>query len=488
MPAIKPKKQKSAKIEETREVLYPDLVVKHCYKGATGPDAMEPLDEQGMIKLLKYEKESEWAARMKLENPGLEGEPTFASQVPPIEPIGEDVEGDLFVAWNNLVNRPFDKETALKYGQDQLKLQWAGPTAFPGETVNGETMIISRTGQVRSAQHRGIGYIFACQMYRKDPVRWTKFNPKAPVFESLIVFGTSDNDKIVQTIDNVKPHTEADLFFTSPIFAGKSRAEKLELSRYMARAVDLLWLRTGASGNGDKNYKSHSEVSAFVDAHPKLLECVRHVYEENNAEKGRPISLLKLSAGQIAALMYLMASSGSDGDKYRKAKPGSRSEKGLNWDNWDRASEFVVMLANQGTEDAINKALTRLIDEEEGTGGRTNEKFLVLHKAWQVFSQGKEPSEDEIMLMNTDYTKDDETGKFHLTELSNFGGIDLGDKAPKMKKEEEVDPEEAKRAARKLKAEGLAAKLKGLRQPKIKKGDEDGAAEATPETVAEAAE
>ncbi len=484
MPAISKKKKPQI---EASEILYPTLVVKHAYAGATGPDAMGPLDEAAMTKLLKYQTEAEWAAMMKEKDPSIQGEPTFASAVPPIDPIGEDVEGNLFVCWNNLVNRPFDRETALKYAQDILKGQWAGPTAFPGETVNGETMIVSRTGQVRSAQHRGIGYKFACQMYRKDPLRWNKFNAKAPVFESLIVFGTSDDDRIVQTIDNVRPHTETDLFFTSPLFAGKGRQEKLELSRYLSRAVDLLWVRTGAAGNGDKNYKSHSEVKAFLDAHPKLIDCVKHVFEENSGEKGRPISLLKLSAGQIAALMYLMGSSASDPVKYRKAKPGSRSEKGLDWSMWDKASEFVVMLANQGTEDAICKALTRLVDDEEGTGGRLNEKFAVLGKAWQVFSQGKEPTEDECRPMNSDYTKDEKTGQYHLTELSNFGGIDLGDKAPKVNKEEEVDPEEAKKAARKIKAEGLAAKLKSLRQPKVKAGSEEAKADANGEMPEEAA-
>jgi hypothetical protein len=248
-------------------------VVKRSFPSQTGPSSILPwkssrLTGEGMTfgpitvakgkEILLWEAEKEYAARVKASNPAYKDvEITFPKEFPA---HFRDEEGNLVRCWNNCKNRWFDEPRARLYAQEILQRNWAGPSTFPGETVNGETIVIGRTGIVLSGQHRLIGLVLAFQMWLgKNKLHWQKYWQEEPFLESLIVTGVSEHPCIVRTLDNVKSRTLADTLYTSEVFDGLTLPEangetqrtlrpkeRMELARMLDSAVDLLWKRTGA--------------------------------------------------------------------------------------------------------------------------------------------------------------------------------------------------------------------------------------------------
>ena len=67
-------------------------------------------------------------------------------------------------------------------------------------TVNGETIIVTRYADVDSGQHRGIGFLFACQIWEKGDI-WNgidprKLWPEMPTMECIIVYGVSSSPRV----------------------------------------------------------------------------------------------------------------------------------------------------------------------------------------------------------------------------------------------------------------------------------------------------
>ncbi len=454
-------------VEEIRDILYPDIQVKCFWEGS----ADGAMSYDIMKAILGWESEPEYTARMLQEQPGLKPEQAmFTKELWDDSNNFRNIAGHKVVCWNNDHNRPFDESTAKRYSQEVLTRNWAGPTTFPGETVNGETLIVSRTGRVESGQHRGIGYMWAVETWRKQQMKWIPNWPDEPVFETIVVFGVSENPKVIRTLDNVRPRTSTDVIYTSGIFDRKadgtqtSSVEKKECSRMLAKAIDFLWQRTGAGGEAGqtKIYQTHAEALGFEERHPKLLDCVKHIFEENAS---RALSKLRISPGICAGMLYLMGSSSTDAETNAKYfSMEHRDESVLDWENWDRATEFWVTLASgAGEAIPITTALKSLVDED-GADGRMIEKVAILTKAWQMFSQ-HEPIEFATPPLK--YTIRD--GRTVLDEgpECSLGGIDIGLEKAKAAAEHVPTPEEleeAKKANRKAAAEELTSKLQGMRK------------------------
>ena len=191
----------------------------------------------------------------------------------------------------------------------------------------------------------------------------------------------------------------------------------------LGRAVDLLWKRTCAGQDTFKRKRAQEEFTDFINRHSRLLECIRHLFEQNNE---RVISCLKLSPGQCSALMYLMASSSSDAERYRNADPPS--EKQLNWDNWDKACKFWMLLANDGQAlQPVRNALAALANEEGESPAlsesRQPQRIAIICKGWARFVQGHVLTEEEVSL---EFASDGD-GHTRLAESPTVGGIDFGD-------------------------------------------------------------
>ncbi len=420
-------------------------------------------------EILGWEDEEEYVARRLREEPKLKPETlTYGSDYAFTDHNGKKVR-----CWNNSRNRPFDEETARRYSVDVLNGRWAGPTSMPGESVNGETIIIDREGEVVSGQHRLIGIVFAWQAWTAQPAKWGKQWPTEPVLEAILVTGVSNSPRVLQTLDNVRPRSLSDVIYTSPVFGKLSDSGRKECSRMHAYAIDLLWKRLGAGQGADgqnaldgKAIQTHGGSMEFEGKHKTIRELVRLTFEAN---KDRAISGLGLSPGQLAACGYLMAASESDPDEYRNANPPS--EKKLDLTRQDDANAFIEELAktDEGKLAPLVEAIRRLIDDDTLTGGRSKEKRALLCKAWTVVSKGKRLKADDWDsggALALDYHPDAH-GVMTLSDVYTFGGADLGDPVKGAATDEApptpADAEEEKAKVRREAAEKAAAILKERR-------------------------
>lgn len=403
---------------ETRPILYPDVTVN----GVPVPTDKMRLSTTLCKKLLGYETEEEYKKRCEQATDVHErakGQAGYGDNYHFFDGAGLKVR-----CWNSQDNRPFDDATADRYAQDALNRQWAGPEAFPGETVNGETVIIGRTGKVLGGNHRMVGCVRAAERWQANPKAYPEWKEE-PFIETLVVFGVSENPIIVRTLDNVRPRTLADTVYTSDVFRRRadgtliSQGQRKELSRMLDAAIDYLWRRTGAGGDNEPGhkYQTHSASFDFLDRHERLKAFVKHLFECN---ADRRITLLQLSAGQCAAACYLMAAGASDVDEYLK----DRAEGRLDFSLQDKAEEFFDALADGGDRSfkVLREALGSLKSIDEGLGGRVSEKMAVLAAGWHRFRQDEEIREEDVTLS---YGKDANDNPV-LLDPPDFGGIDGG--------------------------------------------------------------
>lgn len=439
MPPVK-------KSEAERAVIYPEVLASIC----DGENAITAEKAKG---LLGWETEGQYLERQSAGKKLTEKDKERL--VATFKPLFKDEEGNKVRCWNNSRNRPYGDSWARQLAQDILNRNWAGPTTMPGETVNGETIVISRTGQVESGQHRLIGLVLAYQIWLKQKSYWESKWPTEPIIETIMVYGVSESSKVLQTLDNVKPRTLDDVFYTSELFNDLDSPEKKECSRMLAKAITLLWRRTGAGKNplSHSHYQTHSESKEFVDKHPRILKALVHIFKANNE---RAISGLRLSPGQSAGLLYLMGCSSSDGDAYRNMEV--RDESLLDWGNWKKACDFWTDLVKDKLP-AVRTALGLLVDEDTQTGGRLTEKFAILAKAWGTYLELADVSTMTTEDLQLEYHTNDK-GIMKLINCPDFAGIDTGE--PHSDTTQDPTPEELeqrKAEARKAKADEIAAKV-----------------------------
>jgi len=496
LPTIKQEAQPSAL---HREPTYPKLtIIEYSSTSEDGP--MTPED---MKKLMRWETESEFQARMVAEKGGepqhwLYGEEfhCYNLNVSKAKPRGEKVR-----CWSNTNNRPFDMEWCNEIKDMILRGQYVGPLTVPGETVNGETIRIGRYANMLSGQHQGTALILAYEALmnsrnkdHKDGMYYDPNDPESekypfwkghdyPVIETIVVYGLSEDERVLRSIDYVKPRSVADMLFTMELFRDSTSVDRKELTRMLASGIDLLWTRTGTKG-----YRTHPEIVGFLERHKTLMKFVQHLFVLNRSTSsasdkwlegetevernerleldkklgGRKISKLYLSAGQCAAMCFLMGCSKtpahiSDTD-YRNGKPAP-SEKCLDWSMTDRAKLFWINLASHESFELVREQLRRLkttkADDEDnqGLGGRFTEKLAVIAKAWAVFKDHPESAgdpfhEDDLIppdgALSLSYSDLDEKGnklpkgEVELVDVAEFFGIDVPT-APKKKTKESTN-------------------------------------------------
>lgn len=417
-----------------RKVVYPVYSVEFCVKPerkvAPGMKRRGPLTSDDLKKLLGWETEAAYESRTGSKFPETLDIPIFT-----------DVEGARVVCWNNAKNRPFEREWALARAQDILTGCWR---------FNMENLIISLYGTVLSAQHRGVGLIFADQLWRSKQ-HWKSLLPNPPTIECTIAYGCEETSDVLQTFDNVRTRTESDVIYTSDIFAGLNHFQRAECSRMQAAAIDLLWKRTGAGKNSDSwnRYKTHSTAMDFASRHKRITECVHHIFACNTSRK---LVLLRLSPGQCAAMQYMMAACATDRDVYAN---GSRNESEVDFSSWDDAKEFWKQLGEYNPRvKPLVDGLKMLVDPSESNKGRMIEKISLIALAWNVWRTcGHQLAESDVLTREGGYLhpklvySEDRTT---LLEPESFRGIDEGYKSPK---KESVDEEGVENRKKKVKEE-----------------------------------
>lgn len=327
--------------------------------------------------------------------------------------------------------RPFYLASTKQWIGEILGGHWNGD----GGETNGEAFIVSNTALVIDGKHRLIGLVLAEQEWLKNPDKYPFWSKEAPKIHCFINFGVREDIRSVNTINTGKPRSLADSIFASGLFgtmdASKSKDKRLikNLSRMLDYAVRLMWSRTGASEDAFAPKRTHAESLDFIQRHPKILQCVKHIYEENGKDdklKAYP------SPGYAAALLYLMGSAKTErendaGTGYTQVS--CPTEDLLDWSLWDKAAMFWTDLA-----DATNPKLNYLRSEvaelmdQEGSSFREERTALII-KAWFQYSHD-EPINAKTIGLETVKNPD---GRTSLAETPLCGevfgdvcGIDLG--------------------------------------------------------------
>ena len=479
--STKTSESKVIKVEEVvqvpeREIVYETLTIAE-YSTAGEHEALTAAD---MKELMGWETEKEYQKRKVEEVPGtkeehwLYGDDFHCWSVPDSVQKNLGIKKEKVRCWHNRGNRPFDS-AGVRWAEEIMDMilhgQWAGPLTIPGETVNGETIRFSKYGDMLSGQHQGTGLIWADTalkaQQKKEAMRAVELgstvvtNPKypfwqdkeGPVIETIVVTGLSSDERVLRTIDYVKPRTVGDMLYTMPLFRENDMNERREMTRMLAAAINTLWHRTDTKG-----YMTHPEVVGFLERHNTLLECVEHLFVEDNGvtkndrmsrlegeedaeytarmevvkkEGARRISKLKVQPGMAAALMYLMATSGTPhesadkptADCYRNMMPPN--EEVLDWSLWERARDFWSRFAGHHTFLPVRMAIGRLIDssanddDNQGLGGRIDERLAIICKAWNVFKDHPESSGPPFPFEIT------EDGRIVCDDLKDGGALSL---------------------------------------------------------------
>lgn len=372
-----------------------------------------------------------------------------------------DEHGTKIRCLNNTGNRPFYENLARDYAQEILNKRWSGPNGN-GKSINGESGIIGKTGQIISLQHRATGLILAEQIRTGEQAdHWKQFWKGPVVMDLLMVLGVDESDEVVNTVDRGKSRSETDVLYRSPYFANLPPAKRKDRARSTAYAVKLLWHRTGAGLDAFAPRRTHAELFDFIDRHQHVIKAVTHVAEENDDNAiGKFIS-----PGYAAGLLVLMGCSESTPEQVGKYRQ-DRNERHLSWKAWDLACEFWVMLGKSSTEfHEVRQALAALTDPDTGTGGSLAEKTAVLVKAWNLFSTKGALTPKNLELT---YTEADDDGFRRLIEIPVIDGIDLGN--PKAEKDDEEGDEEVptEEEVEKAKEEVRAEREKPSPKPKGK--------------------
>ncbi|MEK6262307.1 MAG: hypothetical protein AABP62_27225 [Planctomycetota bacterium] len=207
-----------------------------------------------------------------------------------------------------------------------------------------------------------------------------------------------------------KSESLSDVIDECQYFAKMSKKDRKEVARTTEFSVRMLSHRSGVD-DAFSVQRNHSNFIEFIARHPRLLEAVKHIFEQNGKDKkiGR-----YFSTGYAAAMLYLMGSAHTNREAYNKAE----DETACDWSMWDKAREFWMHLAT-GIEqmNPIREALERL---DEGT---RVERCALIVKAWNSFASGETITPKTLELMY----KTDEDGVARLAETPVVGGIDVGE-------------------------------------------------------------
>jgi hypothetical protein len=463
----------AAKKAEGRPVKFPEVKTMKL-------EGKSALTCEQMQRILGWESEEQYQDRMATEKGVTDEKSKKGFKLHERDVVfTHDLTGPVALD-NNAGNRFLQLRWSEAIAQSILGRHWAGPTTMPepkdyvyggdkpytmsdgtvlqpGQrftmprgSINGETMIVSRTGLVKSAQHRGVGFVLACLEWRKYPEKYPQWKTE-PVLETLIVYGVSDEEEVTTTLDTTLARTEADSFFATGavyrIFGDKAekltRREQADACKMLQATVDFLWERTGKStrnfGEIGKVRQTHTATTKFLEDHPKLYKGVRHVWEEN---EGRQLSILRLQPGDCAAATYLMAARDSDLTRW---DPTHGTEKDLNLSHWQQACDFITSLAaKEGAGKTTADAIALLLDDPEAPS-RGVGKMVIMAKAFERIAAGKRVTAADLELEYADA----DSGKI-LINATGFGGIDKGPKVRKPVDDgEEPSREEVEAAARK---------------------------------------
>lgn len=316
-------------------------------------------------------------------------------------------EAEEFLAKNS-TNRPRSSSLTNRYMWKYIRRRWV---------LNGEPIIVSRTGKLLSGQHRCYALVQLEARRAKRPKYFAeKFGIKKPVtIPTVIVYGIHDD--YANTLDQGKTRTHSDILFRMSLFdsyvdgSNKERftlSDKKTLARDLATAVRTVWLRMENKRVKDAPKFDEAEMIDFLAEHPKLIDAVVHTFDEDAGKEKRSSSLV--SRAYLAAVMYLAGTSSTDRLLWE------RGEAQLDYENWSVAEDFVVNFSQGANLDDGDPALIlRRAFDRHKAAGTTRDRDVTLNTLIKAFDAA---IEEQIGLTLKDLTPS-------KTEVPRLGGLDV---------------------------------------------------------------
>lgn len=408
----------------TDTVEEPELIEIVCYEGRE----LIYSEAIGQVEILNSER------CMELLGWEFEGDEKFGHDY-----LLTDLNGNKVRCHNNIANRPLYGSNLAALKQDILNSGPLVPAKERRWKFNGEPIIVGCSGLVLNGQHTLIAVPLAEQeRLGENKYHWETIWGDQPVsIKKMVVFGISEDDETINTMDTCKPRSLMDVIFRSGLFSEyeDSPGDRKLVSRMTEYCIRTMWERTWMGDvNGWTPRRTHSESMSFLERHPTILKAVKHIHQENVKSVVAKI----IGTGYAAASLYLMASSNTDGEEYHMAQ--HKDEKLMVFDLWEKACEFWTLMA-KGSERMmeVRYALGQLGDAELGTSGSIREKLAVLANAWQEFRDGVDPTKDGCALK---LGEPNDFGMRDVLEWPLFGGIDRGYQEKKKVKKESEDKAE----------------------------------------------
>lgn len=388
----------------------------------------------------------------------------FAKQCGAEQPTFIDRNKKPVWALNNLTNRPVNFGKVEDLCQE---IRFSGPQRPPEQRrwqFNSEPIIISKTGIVLNGQKQLIA-LYLSEQDRNGPQKlvWQSLGWDRPVqIDKVVNFGVSDEEVVVDTIDQVEARTLAHIIYRSQHFARFKPEARKTVARMADYAIRMLWDRTGAGYRPRKGAgnaltaprRTAPEAMDFLRRHPKLLDAIKHIYEEYGSNEKLKINKELMSPGYASALMYLMGSSATDGARnglgqvqaYADAEPAP-NESTLDFDFWDGAKEFWTSLCRMPVDGNVvcpqfQEVLDTVAALQPPVGSARpalSDRVATLCNAWQHFVTDGQFKRAELTPEWTYPTNKDGSYKDTAQRILKYpyscGGIDLGH-APGMTEEE----------------------------------------------------
>lgn len=290
----------------------------------------------------------------------------------------------------NFGNRPYRKSIAQRYAEEIVRNEW-------GLTL--EPIIFDSNGNLASGQHRLNGLLIAEKMRKSDPERYAGYGwgeDGTVTFRTLVAYGA--DPEAADYHDRGQQRSGADVLFRRSEFDYLNVEEWKEsdykmLSRDLAVAARLCWIKTGQKRVSDAPHFPHSEMIDFIQTHERLKDFVAFVYNEDG-KREKKISKY-LSRGYMAALAYLFAASDTDSDEYAATGEFDLSLV-------EEAEEFVTLFARGTFEDEshpihqLREWFSRAMAKPDKPNRDT--KVDMVSKAWRFWRDGKKVQAKDMRL------------------------------------------------------------------------------------------
>ncbi len=344
---------------------------------------------------------------------------------------------------NNYRNRPLSKVLYTDWKLAVLKKKWR---------MNGESIIIGRHGMTISGQHRGIGFILAVQEWSKPTSQvWHRIwgvpgkDGVEPTMPCLVVYGISEDDDTVNTVDTGRPRSGSDAIFRSDLFQGDPANVRKIKARSLEFAARTVWERTGQEDKGYTPHMQHGDMFDFVDTHKRIKDAVEIIYKLNHGEGNKgpvPLHLITTHIGQgvAAGLMFLMGAAKSDFHKYHKRRESKEaSQRYCNFDYWDRAKSFWTEFAAaskqyKGDAPKVSPLLPVIAylwaQRVDGRPADLDKRMAIIIKAWTSWLKHDGEIRGDDLTLQTNVHEG--TGVRYLDDYPEIGGIDM---APKTRRD-----------------------------------------------------